>query len=178
MQFTAFLRAVNVGGRVVTMDRLRALFEAMGFDDVATVIASGNVVFSTSRRSAERLEREIEAALRDALGYEVATFLRTRAELEAILAFDPVPLLPPPPQADGVLAVAFLKAPPTASGVASLDALRSPVDDFHVRGREAWWLRRTRDAKSLVLGSKLEKALGAATVRNVSTVARIVRAMA
>lgn len=159
------------------MDRLRALFQSMGLGDVRTVIASGNVVFSTGKRSVERLEREIEAALRDALGHEVTTFVRTRAELEALLAFDPLPHLPPPPAADGVLSVAFLKRPPTASGVASLDALRTPIDDFLVRGREAWWLRRTRDPKSLVLGSKLEKALGTATVRNVSTVARIVRGM-
>jgi uncharacterized protein (DUF1697 family) len=177
MRFAAFLRAINVGGHVVKMERLRDLFAELGFDDVRTVIASGNVLFSTSQRSPSRIERALEEALREALGYEVATFLRTRAELEAILAFDPIPLLPPPPKADGMLSVAFLKAPPPASAASLLDALRSPVDDFHVRGREAWWLRRTRDARSLVLGSKLEKALGAATVRNVSTVARIVREM-
>jgi len=159
------------------MDRLRDLFTALGFGDVRTIIASGNVLFTTSQRSAARIERTIEQALRSALGYEVTTFLRTREELEAILAFDPLPLLPPPPQADGVLSVAFLKAPPSAAAAAGLDMLRSPVDDFHVRGREAWWLRRTRTSQSLVLGSMLEKALGPATVRNLTTVERVVRAM-
>jgi uncharacterized protein (DUF1697 family) len=159
------------------MDRLRDLFTEMGFDDVSTIIASGNVVFTTSLRSVARIERTIEDGLREALGYEVTTFVRTRAELDAILAFDPLPHLPPPPKADGMLSVAFLKVPPPATATVQLDALRSPVDDFLVRGREAWWLRRTRDTKSLVLGSKLEKALGAATVRNVSTVERVASGM-
>ena len=46
-RFVAFLRAINVGGHVVTMDQLRAAFQELGFDDVETFIASGNVIFSS-----------------------------------------------------------------------------------------------------------------------------------
>ena len=47
----AFLRAINVGGHTVTMDRLRQLFTGLGLKDVETFIASGNVIFSSAARS-------------------------------------------------------------------------------------------------------------------------------
>ena len=46
-RFAAFLRAVNVGGRVVKMEALKWIFESMGLADVESFIASGNVVFSS-----------------------------------------------------------------------------------------------------------------------------------
>ena len=50
-RYIAFLRAVNVGGRIVKMDELREHFAAAGFSDVETFIASGNVIFSSSAKS-------------------------------------------------------------------------------------------------------------------------------
>ena len=72
----AFLRAVNVGGHMVKMDRLRALFAELKFRNVETLIASGNVIFEATTADAEALEQRIERHLRTSLGYEVATFLR------------------------------------------------------------------------------------------------------
>ena len=69
MKYAAFLRAINVGGHIVKMDRLRTLFEAAGFRGAETFIASGNVVFESSRKSAGDLERAIETHLKKALGY-------------------------------------------------------------------------------------------------------------
>ena len=109
VRYVAFLRAVNVGGRRVSMDRLRAVFEELGFEAVSTYIASGNVVFEASGRAAD-LERAIEEKLADALGFEVTTFLRRArdvrhaAEREAVrqgaCREDPHGRLPSP-QADG-----------------------------------------------------------------------------
>ncbi len=73
----AFLRAINVGGHTVKMDDLRRLFESLGFTRGETFIASGNVVFETTSKNTTALERKIEKKLRDALGYEVATFIMT-----------------------------------------------------------------------------------------------------
>ncbi len=83
----AFLRAINVGGHTVTMDRLRRLFGKMGFRGVETFIASGNVVFDAPGSTATA-EKTIEAALGKALGYDVATFVRTPAELAAVTAYE------------------------------------------------------------------------------------------
>ena len=71
--YVALLRAINITGRTIKMDRLRALFAELGLANVATFIASGNVLFDADG-AAEALETRIEAHLQDALGYEVATF--------------------------------------------------------------------------------------------------------
>ena len=68
------------------MDRLRALFAGLGLQDVSTFIASGNVVFSTDSRDVDALRDTIESHLLRELGYDVATFLRSPAELAAIVA--------------------------------------------------------------------------------------------
>ena len=65
----AFLRAINVGGHTVKMDRLRTLFEELGYANVATYIASGNVIFEMPRMSTQTLEAQIEHHLQQALGY-------------------------------------------------------------------------------------------------------------
>jgi Protein of unknown function (DUF1697) len=78
-RFVAFLRAINVGGRNVTMAALRAQFEALGFSNVETFIASGNVIFEAASRDSAALHRKIEAHLAKSLGHEVSTFVRTDA---------------------------------------------------------------------------------------------------
>jgi len=89
MIYIAFLQAVNVGGRTVKMERLRELFSELGLANVRTYIQSGNVFFETPESDRAVLTRDIEYHLRRALGYEVATFLRTIAEVEQALALDP-----------------------------------------------------------------------------------------
>jgi uncharacterized protein (DUF1697 family) len=70
-RYVAFLRAINVGGHIVKMDALRRHFASLGFDDVETFIASGNVIFQSRSTAAAALERRIEACLEERLGYEV-----------------------------------------------------------------------------------------------------------
>jgi uncharacterized protein (DUF1697 family) len=55
----------------------------------------------------------------------------------------------------------------------ALSALRSPADDFTVHGRELYWLRRVRDMKTITTGTRLEKAVGTMTMRNVTTVRKL-----
>lgn len=88
-RYVAFLRAINVGKRTVKMDVLRALLQAMGFADVETFIASGNVIFTAPAQDRRALETRIEGELRKGLGYEVETFIRTPAELDAITRYRP-----------------------------------------------------------------------------------------
>jgi uncharacterized protein (DUF1697 family) len=73
-RYVAFLRAINVGGRTVTMERLRALFSDIGFSNVETFIASGNVIFDSKSAAPTTLEKDIERQLEASLGYSVATF--------------------------------------------------------------------------------------------------------
>lgn len=175
-RYAALLRAINVGGHVVKMDRLRALFEEIGFDDVETVIASGNVLFSSSARNPPSLEEKIERHLESALGYAVTTFIRTPAEMDAVVAFDPFPGLV---ENGHTLSVAFLKEHPGRQVAERLRGMRTDYDELRVEGRELYWLARGRTSDSKVWRTPMEKVLGGpATSRNVTTVRKLAAKLA
>ena len=88
-RFIAFLRGINVGGRTVKMERLRQIFEELGFHKVRSYINSGNIFFDSSEEDRSLLTEKIERHLHSTLGYEVPVFLRTADELQAILEQDP-----------------------------------------------------------------------------------------
>ena len=176
-RFAAFLRAINVGGHVVKMERLRALFEELGFSNVSTVIASGNVLFEAPGTNVRRLEERIERSLEDALGYEVRTFVRTADEVVALAAYEPFTR---EALKDAVtLMVVFMRDAPTASARETLLSLRTPTDEFHVADRHAFWLCRTKTSESPVFKrGSIEKTLGLpGTARNFNTVQRIAALM-
>ena len=89
LKHAAFLRGMNLGNRRITNADLRAEFESLGFESVATFRASGNVVFEASRRSKAALIERIEEGLRESLGYAVPTVLRTAAELAEVVGREP-----------------------------------------------------------------------------------------
>ena len=170
MKYVAFLRAINVGGRVVKMDRLRGLFEQLPLTGVETFIASGNVIFTSPSRSPRALEGRIERHLLDALGYAVPTFLRTPAELAEVVRkrpFRDVAL-----SAKGAaLYVGFVAAAPGPAVKKAFLGMKSAADEFEVRGREVYWLCHKRMMESLYSGPQIEKALGTpVTFRNLNTV--------
>ncbi|NOT09840.1 MAG: DUF1697 domain-containing protein [Gemmatimonadales bacterium] len=168
----AFLRGLNVGGHTVKMDRLRALFEELGVSDVKTLIASGNVVFTSRAKSVEALAKRIASHLQASLGYPVATLLRTNEEVAAIAEYQPFPK--PRVATAKVLSVGFFPAPLGAAGTKLAIAYRTATDDFHVRGRELYWLCQTGTSDSAFPSAKLEKQLGMqATFRNMNTIRRL-----
>jgi uncharacterized protein (DUF1697 family) len=173
-RYIAFLRAINVGGRhTVKMDFLRHFFESLSFSNVETFIASGNVVFETTSKNAQVLKREIENRLREALGYEVATFIRTDAELAAIANHKPFSQS----DLDGAVAlnIAFLSDRLDDKSEQRLMALRTGIDDFHIHGREVYWLCRKKQSGSKISNAVLEKALGQkSTLRGANTVKKMV----
>lgn len=171
-RYIAFLRAINVGGHTVKMGVLRQLFEALGFSDVETFIASGNVVFETTAKNTQTLEKKIEQQLRAALGYEVATFIRTEAQLATIANYQPFP----PVQMQVVTAfnIAFLAEPLDAASQKKLFTLKTDIDDFHVQGREVYWLCRKKQSESTFSNAVLEKTIGrASTIRGVNTIQKM-----
>jgi uncharacterized protein (DUF1697 family) len=171
-RLVAFLRAINVGGHVVTMETLRRLFVDLEFDEVETFIASGNVIFSTRGRDAGALERRIERHLGASLGYEVKTFLRTVSEVKAIA--EHAPFTPARIQSAGAFSVGFLAEPLDAGSTKALLALRTEIDDFHVHGREVYWLCTRRQGESKFSNVVFEKAVKArVTFRGANTVARL-----
>jgi len=173
MKGIAFLRAINVGGHVVKMDRLKKLFGQAGFTGVETFIASGNVIFElASAAKTAAVERTIETMLLNALGYEVATFIRTDRELRA--AAEHEPFGPTALKQALRFNVAFVKQPLDTSAAKAIEALSTSVEDFHVRGREIYWLSRVPQSESKVSNAVFEKTLRqASTVRGISTVRKM-----
>ena len=168
----AFLRAINVGGHTVKMDRLRAIFESLDFANVETFIASGNVVFETTALDTAALETSIATALQAALGYEVATFVRTEAELARIAAHEAFP--PSDLAAAQALNIAFLEGPLDAESVRKLMVLKTAIDDFAAHEREIYWLCLKKQSESTFSNAVLEKTLGRqSTLRGANTVQKM-----
>ena len=168
----AFLRAINVGGHTVTMAQLKELFEGVGLPNVETFIASGNVIFDRDNEHEPTLQRKIEGHLREALGYEVVTFLRTDRELAALV--EACPFTPEEIASAQALNVALLQAPLSAEGEARLQTLESEVDAFRVVGRDVWWLCSVKQSESTFSNAVFEKALKVkATFRGSNTLKRL-----
>ena len=171
-QVVAFLRAINVGGHVVTMEELRALFEQAGCEQVETFIASGNVIFNTKAKSLAALETKLEKHLEKALGYEVKTFLRTVPEVQALASY--AAFHPDEAAQAHTISVGFLAEPLGDEAIEAVGKLQSADDEFHHNGRELFWLTRISQADSKLSNAKFEKAMKTnVTFRNVNTVVRL-----
>jgi uncharacterized protein (DUF1697 family) len=168
----ALFRALNVGGHTVKMDRLRDICIDAGLSGVETVIASGNILFEPDRRSPAKIEALLEGALRTALGYEVTTFVRTSAELAALL--DANPYAGEALAGKGCVAVGFFQAPPTVATVEAVRAESTPIDTLDVLGRELWWCAREGQGRPSINDAAWRRMkLPPMTVRNLTTVSKL-----
>ena len=173
-RYVAFLRAINVGGHVVKMDDLRRQFEKLGFTDVQTFIASGNVIFTSPSKDGKALESRIEERLEKAFGYEVRTFVRTESEVARIAVYAPFKAAQVKAAAAGAYCVGFLEGPLKPDAVKAVMALKTADDEFHINGCELYWLSKKRQGESLFSNALLEKTLRArSTFRGVNTVVKL-----
>lgn len=160
----AFLRAINIGTHQVKMEELRRHFEPLGFDNVSTFIASGNVIFESSLTGAG-LERKIEQHLQTSLGYAAETFVRSATEIKAIAVHDPF-------NEEGTSYVVLLRREPTNDVRARIEALNTEADLVAVHGREVYWKPCLLHFSAV--GAALQKILGKEhTVRNANTLRRL-----
>ncbi|HEX6068500.1 MAG TPA: DUF1697 domain-containing protein [Longimicrobiaceae bacterium] len=176
-RYVAFLRAINVGGHTLKMERLRALLEELPLENVSTFIASGNVLFDAVEGDVGALERRIDRHLERALGYEVGTFIRTPEELAGVSRHPP--FQPDELERGGTLYVSFLSSPPPDGTAERVAALSTAVDDLRLHGRELYWLCAVGIGRTEVKGPQLGRVLGRpSTMRNINTVRRILAKVA
>ncbi len=127
-KYAAFLRGINVGGnKLVKMEDLKKAFLALGFQNVKTLLASGNVLFETSKSSTNVLAGKIEEKLKSALGHEVGVIVRPVAELQRLVDLNPFEKIKVTPRTR--LYVTFLPQKPKA--VLKLP-YESPEKDFRI----------------------------------------------
>ena len=171
--FVALLRAVNVGGNnQVSMSKLRALLESLGYTGVTTYIQSGNIVFDAKERASTPLVAKIEAAIAVDFGLTIDVVVRSARELTTVIESNPF-LLRVPDRSK--LHVAFLNHAPDRGRVDTLDPSRFVPDEFAVGAREVYLhcpdgLGRSKLPAALV--AKLAPL--PATVRNWNTVTKLV----
>lgn len=171
--YVALLRGVNVGGKTVKMDRLRAAFEGMGFGNVRTFIQSGNVLFEAPEdRTAPVLNALIENSLPQALGFEVSVVLLSAEQLEAILAANPF--------AGRALAegqrvyITVYKEEPSSQAAGMLLPDTRSADEFVILGRAAYVLCRGGYHETVYSNNFFEKKLKVtATTRNLETMGKL-----
>jgi uncharacterized protein (DUF1697 family) len=167
----ALLRAVNVGGRTVKMADVVRLLEAAGLSDVSTVIASGNVRFTSRSTARTALAKRVEEALAAGLGIEVDAFVRTPAELAAVVAESPFGAQVP---AGGALQVLFFAAPLDGQATATVASFATEADAFEVRGDVVYWRCRTKVSESEFDSKKMERRLARRlTARSITTVVKL-----
>ncbi|WP_254533330.1 DUF1697 domain-containing protein [Natrinema gelatinilyticum] len=134
--YIAFHRGINVGAyNRMKMDELRAVFESLGYDDVETYIQSGNAVFETSESDEEALREDIHDAVEDTFGYDISVMIRTRTELQDVVAEQPFDV----PAEDGIKHyITFLNEGPTDGRVEALLNAQNEAESFVVSGREVY----------------------------------------
>jgi uncharacterized protein (DUF1697 family) len=172
-RYVAFLRGMNLGGRRIKNEELRAELEALGFADIATFRASGNVIFGADGGESESaLTKRIEGGLGDALGYEVPVFLRGCAEVATIARRKPfdAKLVA---ASKGKLQVTLLPKEPTAAAREKALALATDEDRLAIEGRELFWLPSGGISESDLDLKGIDAALGKGTMRTMGTIEQI-----
>jgi uncharacterized protein (DUF1697 family) len=89
-RYVAFLRGINSGrNQVQRMEQLRRIFEELGFRNVTTVLASGNVIFESGTADRGALEAGVERAMLEETGIGTVAIIRTREEIRSLIDRSP-----------------------------------------------------------------------------------------
>lgn len=170
-EYVAMLRGVNVGGRTLRMQDLRAWLEALGLANVRTYVQSGNAVF-TATGAAPAIAADIEAAIARGLGEAVPVFVKTSRELAGIVERNPLA------REEGVepraLHVTFLRRAPTKAALTKLAEIESGADRWHARGSEIYLFCPNGYGRTKLSNGAIERAVATtATTRNWNSVNKL-----
>lgn len=161
------------GYKLIKMEELSRIFASLGFKNVKTYIQSGNVIFETEEKNSELLTKRIENQLQKRLGYQVATFVRTLAEVTDLVMYNPFKNIKT--SAKIMLNVTFLSWTPDPLPKLPLLSSNRDVEIFQIRNKDAFGLTRKIKGRSGFPSNFLEKKLGViATTRKWTTVCKIV----
>jgi uncharacterized protein (DUF1697 family) len=165
------LRGINLGpSRRIPMAELRTLLADAGYEDVATYVQSGNIVLTSSDKSAA-LEEAVGALISERFGFEVPVCARSASELAKVLAHDPIPGGGDDPKH---YQVTFLAQRAPAATVRKIEELALDSERLAVHGREIYTFHPDGIARSKLAKELSAKALGiASTSRNWTTVRKL-----
>ena len=169
----ALLRGINVGGNnIIKMADLRACFEALGYTDVATYIASGNVVFSAKPAERAAIISKIEKALDKTFGYGSRIVLVSAGEFQTVVSQAPGQFGKQPD--DYRYDVLFLKEPLTAAEALQRITTQPGVDEAHAGDHALYFRRLISKAEQSHLPKLVQLPLyKSITIRNWNTTTRL-----
>ncbi|MET0476004.1 MAG: DUF1697 domain-containing protein [Mycobacterium sp.] len=176
-RYVALLRGINVGGKtLIRMADLKSCFEDGGFDDVATYIASGNVVFGSSDRGVAPLTRRIERMLADHFELDLSVVLRTRAQMRSVVERAPRDFGADPSRYRSD--VIFLKSPLTPAKAMEVVRTRDGVDQAW-RGSGVLYFSRltsraTQSRMSAIVGTPAYQLMTIRSWKTTTAVAELV----
>lgn len=161
---------MNLGRRRITNDDLRGQVEALGFEDVATFRASGNVILGApADEPIAAVAARLEAGLGKALSYNVPVFARSAEQVRAIAACEPFDARAVA-ASKGNLQVALLHDAPTPAATRKALALATEEDRLAIEGTELYWLPRGGMSDSPLDLAALAKIVGPTTIRTMGTI--------
>ncbi len=157
----ALLRGINVGGKnLIKMADLRAGFEDLGYEDVSTYIASGNVLFRSPRERVDELAARLEKELAKEFGIELKLVLLTQPQLRKVVEKAPEGFGADTHRND----VIFVRKPLTATAAHSIAETREGVD-AKWRGNGVVYFSRLAEKAS---GSRLSKIVAQPEYKNMT----------
>ena len=170
MIYVALLKGINVGGhQPVAMADLRSMLTALRFENVRSLLQSGNLVFEAPKRKPFDLERDLEAEARRRLRLDRTIMVRTAAEWLRLVADNPFPREAARDPAR--MTVTFLKSAPSAARIAALERVMTGPETARVIGPHAYIWYPEGIGRSALAGTVVEKALDTAgTNRNWNTI--------
>ena len=173
MRYVALLRGINVSGyNKIKMDELRPMFESIGFANVKSYIASGNVAFDIRKTTETALIKKIEKAVTENFSLEIDVMIRSIDEIEKIIAQNPFEK--DYDEDHTKLFVVFLKAAMSKDKVELLVSHNNDDEKFEVIGRDIYVLSKKGFMGSILAKKYIDNKLKTpATGRNWRTVNKI-----
>jgi uncharacterized protein (DUF1697 family) len=153
--------------RVVMAD-LRAMAEDLGFQNVRTLVSSGNMVFETRAGDISKIETRIEGAFEKTFGRFVPIIVRSADAWRGLVVANPFKV-ESAATADQV-AVRVMREPVPTDMVASLRAVAAPDEKVEIVDGDPWVLFSRERPNSRLLAAINHRRLGAGTARNWNTV--------
>lgn len=173
-RYVALLRGIGPGNPNMRNDKLRGFFASLGLSNVQTVISSGNVVFETELTDMKSLETKIENALPEALGFHSTVIIRSKEELQKLVADNPFE--GKVHSRETYLFVTFTKTQPTTNIQFPYKPTNNAYVVFGIYGREICSIADLTNTKAADLMRWLEKEFSIQiTSRTYNTVERILK---
>ena len=172
-RYLVLIRGINVGGIVLKMDDLKAVLAELGAEEIRTYIQSGNAIFRSASEDVRGLEKSIKELIRSKKGLDIEAFVKTRADLEGILAS-------PPFEDDGGkrLYVTVFGRRPEAGKVEGLRDFNTDTEKIAVTDDAAWIYCAEGYGEARFSNNFLQKRLGVpCTTRNLNTMRKLLEMM-